>query len=197
MQRWKGNDNQDIIKFPINVGYCDENCKGFNDSCANTKNNHIFCHLSCDTEIFEDCLTRTLLHKPEDAARFRLHQEELLAWQTEEKHSAFFLSADTALLKAILSCVNVNEILEILLQAIPMHERREMLSTELFMGRIDEDRIGVFSSIILIAVEFWATDTVRIMLDSLERSEAASQLIQYQYWDTTTPNQFAKRYPLT
>ena len=100
-------------------------------------------------------------------------------------------------MKAILSYVNVNEILEILLQAIPMHERREMLSTELFMGRIDEDRIGVFSSIILIAVEFWATDRVRIMLDSLERSEAASQLIQYQYWDTTTPNQFAKRYPLT
>ena len=37
MQRWKGNDNQDIIKFPINVGYCDKNCEGFNDSCANTK----------------------------------------------------------------------------------------------------------------------------------------------------------------
>ena len=73
MQQWKGNDNQDIIKFLINVGYCDENCKGYNESCANTKNNHIFCHLSCDTEIFEDCLIRTLLHKPEDAARFRLH----------------------------------------------------------------------------------------------------------------------------
>ena len=165
MQRRKGNDNQDIIKFPINVGYCDKNCKGFNDSCANAKNNHIF----CDTEIFEDCLTRTLLYKPEDAARFRLHLEELLAWQTEERHSAFFLSADTALLKAILSCINdsdrtslvwrwlldlihcykprppvqpEDEILEILLQAIPMHERREVLSTELFMGRIDEDRIG-------------------------------------------------------